>query len=279
MKIKRIITLVLSFMIVIAITLLLISFNLKSILVNGVIKETIKTTITIGTFKEGNEIPKVTTNNEEVNKLLESKEVQDLMNKYLDKIINNLSSDEEIDEYEIEKDVISFLKENKEEIEEITGKEITNEQIDKTIELYEDNHISHSVEKAIKEAKENMTTKEKAALKGYSFIISTVFKVLMFILIIINLVLISVINKSRFMWINTLGVSMFTSGLLTTLIALITSLILRGSTGIKTINTNSLIIPSIIVGLIGLVISIVYRIVEYKRSDQNELPEFSEEGQ
>ena len=276
MRIKRIITLVLSFMIIIAITLLLISFNLKSILVNGVIKETIKTTITIGNFKEGNEIPKVNTNNEEVNKLLESKEVQELMNKYLDKIINNLSSDEEIDEYEIEKDVINFLKENRQEIEDITGKEITNEQIDKTIELYEDNHISHSVEKAIKEAKENMTTKEKTALKGYSFIISTVFKILMFIIIIINLVLISVINKSKFMWINTLGVSMFTSGLLTTLIALITSLILRGSTGIKTINTNSLIIPSIIVGLIGLVIAIVYRIVEYKRSDQNELPEFSE---
>lgn len=279
MRIKRIITFVLTFLIVLSISLLLISFNLKRILVNGVIKETIKTTITVSNFKEGNEIPKVVTDNEEVNKILESKEVQELMNKYLDKIINNLSSDEEIDEYEIEKDVINFLKENKEEIEEITGKEITNEQIEKTKELYEDNHISHSVEKAIKEAKENMTTKEKTALKGYSFIISTLFKVLMFILIVINLVLISVINKSYFMWINTLGNSMFMSGLLTTLIALITSLILRGSTGIKTINTNSLIIPSIIVGLIGLVISIVYRVVEYKRSDQNELPEFSEEKQ
>lgn len=279
MRIKRIITFVLTFLIVLSISLLLISFNLKRILVNGVIKETIKTTITVSNFKEGNEIPKVVTDNEEVNKILESKEVEDLMNKYLDKIINNLSSDEEIDEYEIEKDVINFLKENKEEIEEITGKEITNEQIEKTKELYEDNHISHSVEKAIKEAKENMTTKEKTVLKGYSFIISTLFKVLMFILIVINLVLISVINKSYFMWINTLGNSMFMSGLLTTLIALITSLILRGSTGIKTINTNSLIIPSIIVGLIGLVISIVYRVVEYKRSDQNELPEFSEEKQ
>lgn len=279
MRIKRIITFVLTFLIVLSISLLLISFNLKRILVNGVIKETIKTTITVSNFKESNEIPKVVTDNEEVNKILESKEVEDLMNKYLDKIINNLSSDEEIDEYEIEKDVINFLKENKEEIEEITGKEITNEQIEKTKELYEDNHISHSVEKAIKEAKENMTTKEKTVLKGYSFIISTLFKVLMFILIVINLVLISVINKSYFMWINTLGNSMFMSGLLTTLIALITSLILRGSTGIKTINTNSLIIPSIIVGLIGLVISIVYRVVEYKRSDQNELPEFSEEKQ
>lgn len=279
MRIKRIITFVLTFLIVLSISLLLISFNLKRILVNGVIKETIKTTITVSNFKEGNEIPKVVTDNEEVNKILESKEVEDLMNKYLDKIINNLSSDEEIDEYEIEKDVINFLKENRQEIEDITGKEITNEQIEKTKELYEDNHISHSVEKAIKEAKENMTTKEKTVLKGYSFIISTLFKVLMFILIVINLVLISVINKSYFMWINTLGNSMFMSGLLTTLIALITSLILRGSTGIKTINTNSLIIPSIIVGLIGLVISIVYRVVEYKRSDQNELPEFSEEKQ
>ena len=279
MRIKRIITFVLTFLIVLSISLLLISFNLKRILVNGVIKETIKTTITVSNFKEGNEIPKVVTDNEEVNKILESKEVEDLMNKYLDKIINNLSSDEEIDEYEIEKDVINFLKENRQEIEDITGKEITNEQIEKTKELYEDNHISHSVEKAIKEAKENMTTKEKTVLKGYSFIISTLFKVLMFIIIVINLVLISVINKSYFMWINTLGNSMFMSGLLTTLIALITSLILRGSTGIKTINTNSLIIPSIIVGLIGLVISIVYRVVEYKRSDQNELPEFSEEKQ
>lgn len=277
MKLKKILSGLLTFLNILFISLLIIGFSIKGILVNGVIKETIKSTITISNFKEGNEIPTVITDNEEVNKLLQSKEIQDLMNKYLDKIINNLSSDEEIDEYEIEKDVINFIKENRQEIEEITGKEVTDEQIDKTIELYEDNHISHSVERALQEAKDNMTTKEKTVLKGYSFLTSITLRIILFILIIINLILISIINKSIFIWINKLGISMLFSGIINILIGLITGLILRNSTGIKTISTSSLIIPSIVVAIIGLIIIIVYKVVENKRSDLNALPELPKE--
>ena len=124
-----------------------------------------------------------------------------------------------------------------------------------------------------------MTTKEKTVLKGYSFLISNLFRIIIFILIAINLALISVVNKSIFMWIEKLGTSMLLSGVLTAIVGVITGIVLRNSTGINSINTNGLIIPSIIVGVIGLLIVIIYRIVEYKRGDQNELPEISIEEQ
>ena len=54
MNIKRIVTILLHFIIVISISLLIISFSIKDILVNGVIKETIKSSITISNFKESN---------------------------------------------------------------------------------------------------------------------------------------------------------------------------------------------------------------------------------
>ena len=279
MKLKRIITTILTFIIILSITLLTISYSLKGILVNGVIKETVKYTITISSFKERNDMPTVTTDNEKVNKILQSKEVQELMNKYLNKIINNLSRDDEIDEFEIEKDIINYLKDNKKEIEKITGKEVTDDQIEKTIELYEDKHISHNIEQAIKDARNNMTTKEKTILKGYSFLISNIFRGILFGIIILNLILISIINKSVTILIEKFASSLLISGVFTTIIGIVSGIIVRRKTGFETISTMDLIIPSIIIAVIGLAIVIVYRVIEYKRGEQNELPEFSEEQQ
>jgi len=279
MKLKRIITTILTFIIILSITLLTISYSLKGILVNGVIKETVKYTITISSFKERNDMPTVTTDNEKVNKILQSKEVQELMNKYLNKIINNLSSDDEIDEFEIEKDIINYLKDNKKEIEKITGKEVTDDQIEKTIELYEDKHISHNIEQAIKDARNNMTTKEKTILKGYSFLISNLFRGILFGIIILNLILISIINKSVTILIEKFSSSLLISGVFTTIIGIVSGIVVRRKTGFETISTMDLIIPSIIIAVIGLAIVIVYRVIEYKRGEQNELPEFSEEQQ
>ena len=275
MNIKRIVTILLHFIIVISISLLIISFSIKDILVNGVIKETIKSSITISNFKESNSTQIITTNNDEVNKILQSREVQELMNKYLDKIINDISSDKEIDNYEIEKDIINYLKNNKGEIEKITGKKITKEQIEQTEELYRDNHISRSIENSIKDYKDNITTKEKTILKGYSFVISNTFRIIMTLFIIINLLLIALINKKIIILIESLGKTMLLSGIINSLIGIISGIIIRSKTGIKTVNTTSLIIISIIIATIGLIITNVYYYIKSKRSEQNEISQIS----
>ena len=123
------------FILINAMGLLILSFTLKTILVDGIIKEVIVNQVDLPIFEEANvqyrnlintdeNIDKVT-NDERVKELLKSDEVTKLIDKYFDLIIDSYIDEEKLDEIEIEKDMIEFLEDNKETIEEITGQEIT----------------------------------------------------------------------------------------------------------------------------------------------------------
>jgi len=97
-----------------------ISLNLKSFITEGILKETLKNQVINTNNNSIVETPNInitnngiTTDSEVVNEILESKEFQDLLNKYMDTTINNLIDEENVTELEIEKDVLNFLEENK----------------------------------------------------------------------------------------------------------------------------------------------------------------------
>ena len=68
---------------------------------------------------------------------------------------------------------------------------------------------------------------------------------------------------------------MLLSGIINSLIGIISGIIIRSKTGIKTVNTTSLIIISIIIATIGLIITNVYYYIKSKRSEQNEISQIS----
>ena len=68
---------------------------------------------------------------------------------------------------------------------------------------------------------------------------------------------------------------MLLSGIINSLIGIISGIIIRSKTGIKTVNTTSLIIISIIIATIGLIITSVYYYIKSKRSEQNEISQIS----
>ena len=145
---KKIVIVFLTIININLLTGLIISCNIQKVLINGVLKETIKTEISKTAYKEPNIIINenakttkdlVKTDNDTINKILESDEVQSLIEDYLNKTINSLEEPSKVNEIDFEKDIIDYLKNNKEKIEKSSGIEITDEMIDKTSKTLQEN--------------------------------------------------------------------------------------------------------------------------------------------
>ena len=220
--IKKVILVLLFLLLVSLLFLFSISINLKNVLVNGVIKETIKTQIIKKDYQEGNNTKEIITEeninaittDERIKEILNSKEVEELIDKYLDITINSMVDEENLDEVNIEKDILDYLKDNKETISEIVGEEVTDEMIEEAIKENDSKELTHYYKETIKNTRNNLTTTEKAVLKGYKLLISKTFHILLLIGILIDLVLTAILQKSFYKWIKTLAKSFITSSLM-----------------------------------------------------------------
>ena len=262
---------------------LAISFNLKQIIIDGVIREAITERITKKEYKAPNDIISdeqidQVVDDERVREIMKTPEMQELMNKYLDQTIDGLIDEENINEVEIEKDIVNFLKENKSVIEKQVGKEVTDEMLENAVSQLETKDMSNAYKQAIRNASKNMTKEEKQVLKGYSTIISTKFKIWMFIGILIDLILIALLQKSLYKWIKTFGKTMLVSGVGIVLMSIIVSAIVKGAANINSFNTTNLTITGVVIAILGLIIVIVYKVVEkiIKKKSEDDLDEISE---
>lgn len=265
---------------------LAISFNLKQIIIDGVIKEVITERITSNTYHAPNnvitdeQIDQVV-DDQRVREILKTPEMQDLMNKYLDQTIDGLIDEENIDEVELEKDIANFLKNNRDVIEAKVGKEVTDEMIDNAVKNLETKDMSNAYKQALQNASRNMTKEEKQVLKGYNYIISWKFRIIMFIGILIDLILIALLQKSLYKWIKTFGKTLIVSGVGIIIMSIISSLIVKGLANIKSFNTTNLTITGVIILVVGIIIIVTYKIIlkikNKKKDDLDEISEFSEE--
>lgn len=265
---------------------LAISFNLKQIIIDGVIKEVITERITSNTYHAPNNVItdeqiEQVVDDERVREILKTPEMQDLMNKYLDQTIDGLIDEENIDEVELEKDIANFLKNNRDVIEAKVGKEVTDEMIDNAVKNLETKDMSNAYKQALQNASRNMTKEEKQVLKGYNYIISWKFRIIMFIGILIDLILIALLQKSLYKWIKTFGKTLMVSGVGIIIMSIISSLIVKGLANIKSFNTTNLTITGVIILVVGIIITVTYKIIlkikNKKKDDLDEISEFSEE--
>ena len=278
--IKKIIHTILVAILINLIGILAISCNLKVILVDGVIKETIKEQILKNEYKEENliiseeEINKIT-DDERVREILNSKEVQDLMNKYLDITMNSLIEEENIEEITLETDILEYLKNNRETLSELLGQEVTVEAIEKTEEQLESKEMTRVFKQTIENANRNMTTRERTVLKGYKVLTSTGFKLIILFAIFIDIILIAVIQKSIYRWIKTLSKSMIVSGILVFIMSLVVKWIVQLNASIKQFQTTSLSVTGIIIATIGILLRIVYKLFTKEIEKKEEKYEIS----
>ena len=266
---KKIIKVFLSFIIVLLMLFLTISFNLNKVIVDGVIKEIIITKISAKKVNNPNiseevintlPLPDYLKNSEDINKLLEEQRVQEIINKYIDITLDNLTS-EEIKNIDIESDIINYINENKELIKEITGKEVTPEMIEDTKKVIEESNLNEAIEDTIESTKESISTEEKIVLKGYKEIISTKTRIIVIGLIALCLLLIAIIEKSFYKWIKTGSICTIISGILVLLMGFILKLIVTSILPLPSFNVSYLYKSGLIQLIIGSIILIIYIIL------------------
>ena len=266
---KKIIKVFLSFIIVLLMLFLTISFNLNKVIVDGVIKEIIITKISAKKVNNPNisedvintlPLPDYLKDSEDINKLLEDERVQEIINKYIDITLDNLTS-EEIKNIDIESDIINYINENKELIKEITGKEVTNEMIEDTKKVIEESNLNETIEETIVSTKESISTEEKIVLKGYKEKISTKTRIITISLILLCLLLIALIDKSFYKWIKTGSICTIISGILVLLMGFILKIIVTSILPLPSFNVSYLYKSGLIQLIIGSIILIIYIIL------------------
>lgn len=281
---KKILTGLLTLLLTGLIAILIVSFTIKDVLIEDILFDSLKSVIMNKNYEESSttsdELPDdgIITNNEIVNEILESKEVKELVNKYIDKVIDTLGDDEisinAIEDLNIEQNMIDYIKENKNVIEEKTGIEITDDMINKANEKLDSIDAKKVIKQSIENTRNNLTPAEKQLLRAYQFIISAELKKYLIIGIIIDILLIGLLEMSFYKWIKNLAGSMIVGSLCTIATSLSLSIILNNMLGVA-IKTNKMIDLSVIILITGILISILFSIInkylKSKKGDRNEV--------
>ena len=252
------------------ITIFVVSINMKRIIINGIITETIREKISNQEWKQANEIDldeeiDALTEDERLREILKSPEMQELINKYLEITITNMTEDESLEEVEIEKDVLNFLKENKEELSQAVGQEITEDMITKTEEQLQGKDLTKYFKQTVINTKRHLTEREKKVLKGYKILTSQTFHIIIFVLIVAVTSIIGLIEWSWHKWINYFGKAMLVSGILTILMGLISKIVVSSKAPLAKFDISILYINGSIILGIGLGIILLYSLMMQRK--------------
>lgn len=283
---KKILLILLNIIFVINSLLIIVSYTFKDIFVNGILIETVRARITQVEYKEPNLTlddviteKGVITDNELVNEILKSKEIQELINEYMDKIVDTLLDEQKdvsnLDPIELEQSMLEFIKNNKETLSNKTGIIITNEMIDESFEKIDKEDIKKSTIQTILNTKRNLSPKEKLLLKIYKILISVKFRTILWLILGLNVILTMIIEKSLLKWIHTISNLFMVTGILTILFAfgikkLIASIL--GEINIYTTPMNRIAIALII---LSFIMWITFKLVSVLKGGKHEVSKVS----
>lgn len=281
---KKFVSGFLTFILIDLMAILMISTTFKEVLVKGVLVESMKSIITRNMYKEPNinlnDIIKgdnVITENPFVNEIIQSDEVQELVNDFMETVVEELIEEDgnfdKIDELELEKRMVEYLKENKEVLEKKTGIPISDTMIEFTAHAIQDKDLTRAIKQNINNIQNNMTAEEKLLLKTYKIITSSQLKTMMILGIILTILLIALVQWSFYKWIKNTSLSLIISGILVSIMSIILKIVLVSITKNEGINTWPMLRLSLIVMGIGIVIFTAYKMIELflKREKKHEV--------
>lgn len=208
-----------------------------------------------------NEFPEITDENiKELEDSLRTNEtIDNLMNKYTDKIMKDLTTDE-IEDINIEEDLKTFMEENKTTIEQATGQSISDEKLDELLEEVTQNEdINASYKKMIEEAKKSMPEEGQVVLNRYQSVTTDNFMMGLIITSIISIVIIALLKKPYYKWIVNIAIAGIVSALFIALIGGSIALVLNVAIEIETVGISAM--PMLITSGIMLLVSIVLIVI------------------
>lgn len=254
-----------------------VSLNLQKMVKEDLIKQIIKEEFLTTDFQTDSKTS--LTENEKINDLLESKEAQEIVDKYLDITIDSFIDEEKNVEVTIEEDLLNYLKNNKKFVEEKLGVEVTNEMIAQAKEQLESKELSNIFKQNINNSKNSMPKEAKTILKIYKYLISLQFQLILIAIILLDILLIAVLKSSLYKWLSTLGYTSIVAGIGLLIMSLIVKITIISISTLQEVSLSSLITAGIILILFGLILIIIKKILDIKlvKEDEHEVSKVSSE--
>ena len=260
--VKKIFTGLLTIILIDLIVLLVLNMSLKDFIVKEILINSISTNNELLNVDSSNIENPIIANNEVIKEVLQDEQIQEDLGDFLDDFIKNLSDDdiESLSTEEMQEEIITYVKEHKDELSEKTGVEITDEMIDKSNEMLEDVDTEKALKQEINNYKKNLTKEEKFAIKVFDFVNSVKLRMILIISIILDIILITIIQRSTYKWIKNLSYSMTIAGLSIIVLTMSLRYVISTMTMVV-INIKSITTLGIILLAFGIIIQIVYRLM------------------
>ena len=268
---KKVINVFLTIIMACVVVLLVISLSIRTIstktIGNAFFEEEVS-----NNMKEvlANTFPDVSSENIDVleNVIKDNEAINEVANDLLNHISDSISSGNKVDSETILNEISVAIDQNVPVIEEALGKDIPEEQI-KEIQnklTDEDSNLKNQIDQTVDKI-ENMDSSAKQVIKTYDALNNNVTKILCIISLVVIIVLLGIINKSFFKWSLFSGISLIVSGIIVGVIVPMIVNVVEVAIGQRILGTtidiavNSLNIAGIICAVIGIVLIIVYAIL------------------
>lgn len=209
---------------------------------------------------------------EELNELEENlqnnERVDELVDKYSEKIIRDLSEDN-IEDVNFEEDLRTFILENKSTIEDIAGQELTEEEIDMAIdEMIQNEDLNETYKQIITEAKQEMPEESQTMIDSYNNITSENFMIALVITTVISIIIIALLKKPYYKWIVNIAIAGIIAAIFTALIggcmALVLNLAMTSLEGMSAVSATPIIITSGIMLIASILLLVINSILGKK---------------
>ena len=209
---------------------------------------------------------------EELNELEENlqnnEQVDELVDKYSEKIIRDLSEDN-IEDVNFEEDLRTFILENKSTIEEASGHELTEEEIDAAMnEVIQNEDLNETYKQIITEAKQEMPEESQTMIDSYNNITSENFMIALVIITVISIIIIALLKKPYYKWIVNIAIAGIISAIFTALIggcmALVLNLAMASLEGMSAVSATPIIITSGIMLIASIILLVINSILDKK---------------
>lgn len=268
---KKVINVFLTIIMACVVVLLVISLSIRTISTKTISNAFFEEEVS-NNMKEvlANTFPDVSSENIDVleNVIKDNEAINEVANDLLNHISDSISSGNKVDSETILNEISVAIDQNVPVIEEALGKDIPEEQI-KEIQnklTDEDSNLKNQIDQTVDKI-ENMDSSAKQVIKTYDALNNNVTKILCIISLVVIIVLLGIINKSFFKWSLFSGISLIVSGIIVGVIVPMIVNVVEVAIGQRILGTtidiavNSLNIEGIICAVIGIVLIIVYAIL------------------
>lgn len=268
---KKVINVFLTIIMACVVVLLVISLSIRTISTKTISNAFFEEEVS-NNMKEvlANTFPDVSSENIDVleNVIKDNEAINEVANDLLNHISDSISSGNKVDSETILNEISVAIDRNVPVIEEALGKDIPEEQI-KEIQSKltdENSNLKNQIDQTVDKI-ENMNSSAKQVIKTYDALNNNITKILCIVSLAVIIVLLGIINKSFFKWLLFLGISLIVSGAIVGMIVPMIVNVVEVAIGQRLLGTtidiavNSLNMAGIICAVIGIVLIIVYAIL------------------